>query len=413
MQKLLTYSTLLVAFWTSHQAFSQDQGFMYGRVTTIDGKTFEGALRWGKEEAYWTDMFNASKDENENLDFLSRDEIEELEDRRRTFIGRNNGWVNVSWTWDDDDNEFVHQFACQFGEIKTIRPTRRQGAEVTMQSGLTYDLDGNGYNDINTDIKVVDSELGTIEIDWDRIELIEFKETPSRLTEKFGEPLYGKVETSEGVFTGFVQWDHDERVSTDKLDGDTEDGDVSISFGKIKSIERYGSSRSVVILNSGRELELRGSNDVNDENRGIIIAVDGIGRVDVPWDEFEKVTFLDAPDSGPAYSSFSKQPRITGTVELRNGDEFSGELIYDLDEAYQFEVLQGMLDDVEMIIPFKNIRNITPRNYDNCTVTLNNGDKFLLGDSQDVSDKNQGVLVKKGGEIMYFPFEDVEQITFN
>ena len=58
MQKLLTYSTLLVAFWTSHQAFSQDQGFMYGRVTTIDGKSYEGALRWGKEEAYWTDMFN-------------------------------------------------------------------------------------------------------------------------------------------------------------------------------------------------------------------------------------------------------------------------------------------------------------------------------------------------------------------
>ncbi|HCX24105.1 MAG: hypothetical protein CMB80_31550 [Flammeovirgaceae bacterium] len=412
MQRLLTYSTILVAALFGHQAYSQDEGFMYGKVTTIDGKSYEGALRWNKEEAYWTDMFNASKDENENLDYLSRDEIDELEERRRGVFERHNGWVNVSWTWDYDD-DFVHQFACQFGEIKSIRPTRRQGAEVTMQNGVVYDLDGQGYNDINTDIKVVDAELGIIEIDWDRIELIEFKATPSKLKEKFGSPLYGIVETSEGEFKGYIQWDHDERVSEDKLDGDTEDGDVSISFSNIKSIERYGSSRSIVILKSGRELELRGSNDVNDENRGIIVAIEGLGRIDVPWDEFDKVTFMDAPGSGPAYKTFADQTRIVGMVELRNGDQFTGELIYDLDEAYQYEVLQGMLDDVEMIIPFKYIREIAPKNYDNCSVTLTNGEKYLLGDSQDVSDKNQGVLVKKGGEIRYFSFEDIEKITFN
>ena len=66
-----------------------------------------------------------------------------------------------------------------------------------------------------------------------------------------------------------------------------------------------------------------------------------------------------------------------------------------------------------LIIPFKYIREIAPKNYDNCSVTLTNGEKYLLGDSQDVSDKNQGVLVKKGGEIRYFSFEDIEKITFN
>lgn len=412
MQKLLTYSTILVAIFLGHQASSQDEGYIYGKVTTIDDKTYEGAIRWGKEEAFWTDMFNASKDENENLDYLSRDEIEELEDRKKSFWEKRHGWVNVSWNW-DFDNEFVHQFVCQFGEIKSIRPTRRQGAEVTMQSGLVYDLDGEGYNDIHTKVRVMDPELGIIELAWDRIDLIEFMPTPGKLKEKFGEPLYGTIETSEGKFTGFVQWDHDERVSTDKLDGDTDDGDLSITFGNIKSIERYGSSRSIVILKSGRELELSGSNDVNDENRGIIVDIIGMGRIDVPWDEFEKVTFTEAPNSGPAYESFSKQGRITGSVELRNGDTFDGELIYDLDEAYQFEVLQGMLDDIEMIIPFKNIKEIMPRNYDNCNVTLKGGEKYLLGDGQDVSDKNQGIIIKKGGEVRYVSFEDVEKITLN
>ena len=41
------------------------QGFLYGRITTADGATYEGRLRWGgDEEAFWGDYFNGSKDEN-------------------------------------------------------------------------------------------------------------------------------------------------------------------------------------------------------------------------------------------------------------------------------------------------------------------------------------------------------------
>ncbi|MEQ8469737.1 MAG: hypothetical protein RIC35_01050 [Marinoscillum sp.] len=411
MQKLLTYSTIILALVCSQQVSAQDEGFIYGKVTTIDSRTYEGALRWGKEEAYWTDLFNASKDKNENLDYLTRDQLDELEDRQRGFWDRKSEWVNVSWNWDNDE-DFVHQFVCQFGEIKSIRPTGRKEVSVVLQSGMKYELDGQGYNDIGSKVRVIDPELGTIEIEWSRIELVEFMSTPSKLREKFGEPLYGTVETSEGSFTGYVQWDHDERVSEDKLDGDTRDGDVSIAFGNIKSIERYGSSRSIVVLNSGRELELDGSNDVDDGNRGVIVTIEGLGRIDVPWDEFDKVTFTKAPGSGPAYGSFAKQPKISGTVETRGGDKITGDLIFDLDEAYQFEVLQGMLDDVEMIIPFRNIKEIAPRNYDNTNVTLKNGDKYMLGESQDVSDKNQGILVINGGKAEYIRYDRVEKITF-
>ena len=39
--------------------------FLYGRVTTHGGATYEGRLRWGgDEEAFWGDYFNGSKDEN-------------------------------------------------------------------------------------------------------------------------------------------------------------------------------------------------------------------------------------------------------------------------------------------------------------------------------------------------------------
>src|SRR5690606_15842649 len=38
---------------------------LYGRVTTYDGTTYEGRLRWGGgEEAFWDHYFNGFKDEN-------------------------------------------------------------------------------------------------------------------------------------------------------------------------------------------------------------------------------------------------------------------------------------------------------------------------------------------------------------
>ena len=41
------------------------QGFLYGRVTTDGGATYEGRLRFGgDEEAFWGNYFNGVKDEN-------------------------------------------------------------------------------------------------------------------------------------------------------------------------------------------------------------------------------------------------------------------------------------------------------------------------------------------------------------
>ncbi|MEQ8241008.1 MAG: hypothetical protein RIA69_17460 [Cyclobacteriaceae bacterium] len=407
MQKLIRYSLILLGIFTAFIAVSQDEGYIYGTVTTIDNDRYTGPIRWGKEEVFWTDIFNASKEDNENLKYLSRDVIAELKDQKRGFWGD----LNSLWyQWENDD--FLHQFACQFGEIKRIEVTRRNGAAVTLQNGQTVEVNGSGYNDIGTDVKIYDQELGIVNIDWDRIEVIEFLKTPKKLDLKYGEPLYGQVETSEGMFEGFIQWDHDERLSEDKLDGDTEDGDVSIQFGNIKSIERAGSSRSNVILKSGRELMLSGSNDVNDSNRGIIVTIEGLGRVDVPWDEFDKVTFTDIRKSGPAYTSFVNQNPLRAKLESKEGEIFEGLLAFDLDERYDYEILQGKLGDIEFLIPFKNILEITPRNYSYASVLLKNGKKYLLGESQDVSEKNSGMLVKTSDTYTYIKYRSVERITF-
>src|SRR5688572_15241944 len=41
------------------------QSFLYGRIATVDGVTYEGRLRWGgAEEAFWGNYFNGAKKEN-------------------------------------------------------------------------------------------------------------------------------------------------------------------------------------------------------------------------------------------------------------------------------------------------------------------------------------------------------------
>ena len=394
------------------QVQAQDEGFIYGKVTTEDGDEFIGAIRWGKEEVYWTDMFNARKTDNKNIDYLSRNERDELRyrgRRRGDWDDRISSWIIANW--DDGERSFLHQFSVQFGEIKTIRLFRGDEADIELKDGTRVAVDGSGYNDVGTKIKVLDAEIGEIDLSWSRVEHIEFMPTPKVLEEKFGEPLYGTVDSEIGEFTGYIQWDHDERVSKDVLDGDTYDGDVSIAFGKIKSITNDG-SRSDVVLQSGRELTLRGSNDVNYENRGIIVTVEGVGRVDIPWKEFNKVTFKEVKNSGRGYDDFKAPNSLEAKVVTRNGT-LKGRIVYDLDEELDIEILEGKDDRSEYSIPFGNISKITPRGYQRSEVELKNGRKLMLEESQDVSEDNTGLLVYEGKDPKYVPWEDIEEIIFN
>ena len=85
--------------------------------------------------------------------------------------------------------------------------------------------------------------------------------------------------------------------------------------------------------------------------------------------------------------------RLTGTVVTVDGEEYEGLLAYDLDEAWEFEILDTNDDDVEFQIPFRNIKSIVPKNYNYSMVFLKNGESLLLGGKRDVSDDNDGILV--------------------
>lgn len=410
------YATAMITLLSSFMPVygQSDEGYIYGTITTIEDATYTGQIRWGKEEAFWTDHFNAGKYDNDNLDYLSRSELEALRENGR-YSERWSNW-NISWGDDDDGNwvdKHLHQFVCQFGDIKEIEITGRSKAMITMQNGDRIKVSGEGYNDIGTKVRVMDDELGMVSIQWSQIDNIVFKSTPSKLSSKMGEPLFGEVETTDGSFTGFVQWDHDERLSEDKLDGDTDDGDLSIPFGNIRKIVSRGSSSSVT-MKSDRKFTLDDSNDVDRGNRGIIVTMDDGSRMDVPWDEFVSVTFKDKYPAGKAYNTFKSQSKLQGSVKTKDGKTLSGRIIYDLDEAFTYEIIQGKNDDIEYLIPMSSIKQIIPKNYDNSYVVLKDGQKLLLGDAQDVSDRHDGILVfKSEDDATYVSWEDVEEVSFN
>ena len=397
---------------SSTVAQGSSEGWIYGKVTTWDGDTYQGQLRWGKEEAFWTDMFNVSKTENDNLNYLD----DKIKDRIAESRGWNdgNGWGNwVSRKINHyTEYNYTHQFSVQFGDIQKIKRKNSSKVFVTMRDGKTLKLDGDGYNDVGTKVRVYDKEIGKIELSWSDVEEVEFMATPTGWKSEIGEPLYGKVESWTGNYEGYIIWDKDERVTSDKLDGETRDADMSIEFGNIKSIKQRGNS-SEVTLKSGRSYRMGDSNDVDNGNRGVVVVMPGKGRVVIEWDDFDEVTFTDAPTVDLlTYNSFAKPEKIYGTVNTQDGKSYTGNIVYDLDEAYTYEILNGQKRDTEFEIPFRSIRKIQPRGGDEALVELKSGEKYELEDSQDVNERNTGILVfdKGDNDPIYIFWEDVKLI---
>jgi len=400
-----------VAFLTTIEKETDYSSMLiYGKVTTVGDQEYVGQIRWGKEEAFWFDFFNSQKPDNDNLKYLSKKEVKELNEKDN-HTDKNNWWGwsnNNSW-----DSNHEHVFACQFGDIKSLDIRGREKVVLELKNGEEIRLQG-GSNDIGAKIHVNDPELGHVKLDWKRVAHVEFMQAPKGLQSYYGDPLYGTVETRDGDFTGFVQWDHDERLGHDELNGDNRDGDIDIQFRNISSIEKDYRG-SLVTLFSGREFELRGSNDVDDDNRGIIVNSPDFGRVDIDWDEFKKVQFVkEAPQGSRSYGDFKGDEKLSGTVISKNGDTFRGVIVFDLDEAYKLEMLNGMHDEIEYFIPFSHVRSITPLNRSESRVELVSGKEYVFDEKVDVDENNDGVLIfKSEKDYDYISWEDIEQVRFD
>ncbi|MCB2200062.1 hypothetical protein KQI63_11695 [bacterium] len=321
------------------------------------------------------------------------------------------GALKINWNdWSTGGRIFI----ARFGDIKKITVIGSEDAELEMRNGSVYTVSGYS-NDVGGTVKVKDAALGNISLEWRKIDTIEFMETPKNV-EPDGYRMYGTLYTDSGEFTGFIQWDSEECISTDKIDGDSQDGRLSIDMGQIQTIERRSRSSSKIILQDGRTLYMEGTNDVDGSIRGIMVETKGHGRVKVPWDAFDRVEFSnDTGESGMGYDEYARQWQLNGSVVDAAGVERKGRIVFDLDESESWEILNGDQFDIEFDVPFSLIKSIQPRSRNFSIVELSNGESVRLEASQDVSSDNDGVLVFDKGEKdpTYIPWDEIELIKFS
>ena len=232
--------------------------------------------------------------------------------------------------------------------------------------------------------------------------------------------LHGTVRTRHGEdFTGFVQWNREEGVGSDQLDGRAGDRELGVRFDTVRSIARRSRDSALVTLLDGREVELSDSREVGPDNRGTYVDDRRYGRVLISWDAFERVDFS-VGDSGPAYGDFPPGQALTGTVTTRDGRRLAGRLVYDLDESETTETLDAPSHAVDYTIPFRLIASIVAPGRGEgsarrASVTLHDGEELQLEPTGDLDAGNAGMLtfVNGGRRAEYVPWADIEQVDFD
>jgi len=405
-----TASATIPSTQSAASATHAHSGFLYGRITATDGATYEGRLRWGgDQEAFWGDYYNGAKDENRWAAYVPERPGEE-----RTKIE-----IFGFQIAGPDRSHLQRLFLARFGDIARI-DAHVADVQVTLKSGTLVLLDRFAAGDMDDGVRVWDASRGVVDLDARRIRTIEFLPT-AQLT---GAPdrLHGVVRTRHGEFTGFIQWNQQDGVNTDALDGRTGDGERSLRYDTIRSIARQSRDAALVTLLDGREIVLsntRHAREVGQDSRGIYVEDTRYGRVLISWDAFTRID-LTPGGSGAAYGDFLPGRRLAGSVTTRDGRRLAGRLVYDFDESETTETLDGSFEGVDYAIPFGLIASIVPPGREGHggepgKVTLHDGEALRLERSGDVGERNAGLLIFVVGRERpeYVPWTDVAQIDFD
>lgn len=383
-------------------------GCLYGRITTVDGAIYEGRLSWGgDQEAFWGDYFNGFKPRNPWAAHVPPGRLPR--ERRPIEI------LGVEIAHRERPIDLSRPFMARFGDIARIE-ARGRDVRVTLKSGTVFDLNRFDASDFDDGVRVWDGKRGVVDLDSLRIRTIELLPTPP--LSAVPSRLHGTVRTRQGDFTGFVQWDRQECVGPDTLDGHTSKGKLSLRFDTIHSIARRSRDSALVTLLDGRQIVLSGSREVGHDNRGIYVDDRRYGRVLVSWDAFERVDFSPGPpgDTGPAYGDFPPGRPLAGSVTTHAGRRLAGRLVYDLDESETTDTLDAPSQGVDYTLPFGLIASIVlPGREERARVTLQSGEELRLERSGDLGKGNAGVLVFAGGRQPpeYVPWTDVARVDLD
>lgn len=394
---------------TADSAATTADHFIHGTVTLAGGETVTGLIRQEDDDACWDHLFEARRLENPWADLVDMDAL--AKERRAAYFESHGLLDRLAYVLEGDDRQDAggRQFICRYRDLVSLEVDRdEEYVTATMSDGSTHRL-REGSRDLGGDL-VLGGPDGR-NVDWDDVLRVDFAATGAQQIPA-ADRIWGELSTADGDFAGWVRWDRSEFLTTDVLDGDEEGTDHEIPMGDIRSIERVNSRSCRVTLNDGRVLVLSGTNDVNEDNRGIVVETAGYGRAVADWKTFRRLDFRKPPPpQGPVAPNAGGELR--GEVVTVDGGHHTGRLVLDLDEGWTWEILDGHHGGMEYEIPFGTITAMEKDDAGVCTVSTADGSQLTMSTGQDTGPENRGVLVMDSrGQVTQVAWSQVRSVRF-
>ncbi len=396
-------------FVAAQQASAQHEGFIYGEIKLKNKQVYTGQIKWSGGQMLWSDILLVAKQDNSNLRYLNEYQLNNLPTKVKE--------PELDWKfmnlWRDKYPERKSEIFTRFGDIALIHVTGPNEAQLYNKSGsktrITVDERENRH--LGKDIVIFNNEHKNI-IKWSTISTIRFFAGPAQLSHIKGSPIYGTVMTTKGAFSGFIQWDKVKYLDNQQLEGKLNgESKVQYEFSNIVTIERT-SKGALISLKSGKKKYLTEHRDVSAANRGIVVMHPQWGRVIVTWKAFRSLHFEAVPEN-MGYHAYADPKKIYATVSTRNHKVYKGNCIFDMDEIWNNELMEGGKDGLYYQIPFKYLIAMRPIGESYSSVTLADQRELILGHHNDVTAKNWGMLIwQRNSRHQYIPWNTISEISF-
>lgn len=388
-------------------AHAQDASYIYADVILKDKTTVTGVVKWSGGQILWTDILQVSKADPLALKYLKKYQLEKLPGARDN-TGIDWEFMNL---WKDKLPERRPEALCRFGDIVSIHVTGSRDAQIFYKSGSKLRVSASSDNaDLGKDITVYGSKPQKIA--WGDISRINFRETREATLSWKGRPLYGTVQTVNGPVSGLIRWDKIKFSESAVIYGKKAEQTIGIKFTQIKKITKKDQGATIT-MHSGKQVFLRGSRDVSRLNRGIIVADPEDGQILIEWAAFKSVVFHDQQKEPVTYASFGKPKRIYAQAFGSNNRILKGNCTFDMDEEWNFELLEGTRNRMHYKIPFSNVAAIIPQNEKQSNIILKDQRSLTLSNENDVSALNWGLIIwLKNSQYQYLPWEEINKVQF-
>lgn len=238
--------------------------------------------------------------------------------------------------------------------------------------------------------------------------------------------IYGKIYTDRGdVLEGPIRWDKNEASWEDMIDGYKEqsrkarkeqrrhyrdqesqvkifgltifkDGSswsssrqACIAFGHIKKLTPDSDDGAILTLKDGEEVYLQNSStDLGPGIREIVIEDPDEGEIELDWYDIDYIEFF---DGGSVESDFGN--RLFGTVTTSKSGEYTGWICWDVDEAFDNDIIDGRDGRRKRKIKFSQISRIEEISSQASLIVTKDGKEIRLDDSNDVDSGNRGIAI--------------------